>query len=288
VLNVPDSSTEFVWSAASVSAGTGIVFVMSDSQNRTGGVSPIKVSSATSDSSCLNSNSPSATLQGTSSTSSIYMSPTSSSSSERASNSSKGSGVTLAATIAGVLVGLVALVALSLFLFRRNKSRRPRGHVDLGGEFSYVPVVSSSAITTGPDGYRDEPSSLLPYTVDPFPPHNPTNNTHYELPHMESSTTNSGPPPEAEVAATVLPSVSSSTASSSVPSSRTRKTDVTASTTRYQPARFIVHTDVEDVEVEPNDNGVIELPPQYNEYRRPLSLGGGSHAPSSSLKSYQP
>ncbi|KAH9982545.1 hypothetical protein BGW80DRAFT_1263785 [Lactifluus volemus] len=265
VLNVPNPSTKFVWSAASVSAGTGIIFVMSDSQNRTGGASPIKVSSATSDSSCLNSNSPSVTLQGTSST--LLASPTSSSG--RASNSTKRSGATLAAAIASVLVGLVALVALSLFLFRRNQSRRPRDHVDLG------------------DGYRDEPSSPFPYTVDPFPPPDPTNNTHYEMPHIESSTANLGPPTEAEVAAAVLPSVSSST-SSSVPSSRTRKTDVTASTTRFQPARFIVHTDVEEVEVEPDDNGVIELPPQYNEHRQPLSFRTSSHAPSSTLSSDQP
>jgi hypothetical protein len=283
VLNVPNPSTKFVWSAASVSAGTGIIFVMSDSQNRTGGASPIKVSSATSDSSCLNSNSPSVTLQGTSST--LLASPTSSSG--RASNSSKRSGATLAAAIASVLVGLVALVALSLFLFRRNQSRQPRDHVDLGGAFSYVSLVPSLAITTGPDGYRDEPSSPFPYTVDPFPPPDPTNNTHYEMPHIESSTANLGPPTEAEVAAAVLPSVSSST-SSSVPSSRTRKTDVTASTTRFQPARFIVHTDVEEVEVEPDDNGVIELPPQYNEHRQPLSFRTSSHAPSSTLSSDQP
>jgi len=35
----------------------------------------------------------------------------------------------------------------------------------------------------------------------------------------------------------------------------------------YTPARFIVHTDVEDVYPPPNEEGVVELPPQYSERR---------------------
>jgi hypothetical protein len=147
VLNPPNPSTEFVWSAASVAAGTEIVFVMTDSQNRTGGASGIIVSGSTGDTSCLNSNSPSVTLQGTSSTmgsssaytssaytSSTYTSPTSSPSSTPGSSSSK---VTLAAAIAGASVGLVALVALGVFLSRRYRgsgSRRQRRDFDLDGE----------------------------------------------------------------------------------------------------------------------------------------------------------
>ncbi|KAH9982546.1 hypothetical protein BGW80DRAFT_1247365 [Lactifluus volemus] len=76
VLNVPNPSTEFIWNAASVPAGIGIYFAMSDSQNRTGNVL-LKVSNDTGDSSCLNSSSPSVTVQGTSSTSSTKTTPTS-------------------------------------------------------------------------------------------------------------------------------------------------------------------------------------------------------------------
>jgi hypothetical protein len=67
VLHVPNPSTEFIWNAASVPAGIGIYFAMSDSQNRTGNIL-LKVSNATGDSSCLNSSSPSVTLSSTSST----------------------------------------------------------------------------------------------------------------------------------------------------------------------------------------------------------------------------
>ena len=37
----------------------------------------------------------------------------------------------------------------------------------------------------------------------------------------------------------------------------------------YTPSRFIVHTDVEDALLPPNEAGVVELPPQYSERRGP-------------------
>jgi len=38
-----------------------------------------------------------------------------------------------------------------------------------------------------------------------------------------------------------------------------------------RPTRFIVHTDVEDDLLPPNEDGVVELPPQYTERRGPLN-----------------
>jgi len=40
-----------------------------------------------------------------------------------------------------------------------------------------------------------------------------------------------------------------------------------AGVSTYTPSRFIVHTDVEDVYPPPNEDGVVELPPQYSERR---------------------
>jgi len=47
----------------------------------------------------------------------------------------------------------------------------------------------------------------------------------------------------------------------------------------YTPSRFIVHTDVEDVYPPPNDDGVVELPPQYSERRAPLPEPSASELP---------
>lgn len=48
-----------------------------------------------------------------------------------------------------------------------------------------------------------------------------------------------------------------------------------AGVSAYTPSRFILHTDVEDVLPPPNDDGVVELPPQYSERRAlaPSSFG---------------
>ena len=42
----------------------------------------------------------------------------------------------------------------------------------------------------------------------------------------------------------------------------------------YKPQRFIVHTDADDILPPPNDEGVVELPPQYSE--RP-AVGNPTH-----------
>ena len=151
MLNPANPSTEFVWAAASVPAGTEILWFMSDSEDRVGGVSGIDVSGATGDTSCLNSNSPSLTSQGTASTTT---SPASSSvggqsaSSSLSGHSIKGSGTNLTPIIATVAVALVALVAVVTFLYRRyRRNQSPRHNLELDGESLNVPAVSFPAIT---------------------------------------------------------------------------------------------------------------------------------------------
>ncbi|KAI0257481.1 hypothetical protein BJV78DRAFT_1278000 [Lactifluus subvellereus] len=270
VLNPPNQSTEFAWSPASVSAGTGIVFVMSDSAGRTGGASGIKVSGSTSDTSCLNSNSPALTLQGTSSTTSISATPTATQTSPASSSpaTSKSTSTALVAAIVGVVVGLGALLAFGIFIlrrYRRNQPDRQKRHFELD------------------ESYRDEPSTV-PYMVNPFPPPNrPSTVTPYEMSTMATSTAGFAPPPTAEETA---PLTSSLPPSPPVPPPRARKANLAASTTRYEPARLVVHRDLE--EVAPEDN-VIELPPQYSENRQPLAFSEtASHATSPSQSSYRP
>ncbi|KAI9462488.1 hypothetical protein BJY52DRAFT_1185208 [Lactarius psammicola] len=259
VLNAPNGATEYVWNPASIAAGTSVVFVMSDAQNHTGGVSDIKIAGSTDDTSCLNANSPSVTQQSTpstrtsSSSSASRVRPTASSaSSAKASappSSNNISGTTLIAAIAGTLVFLGVLAALGVFLFRRcrkNSSRRRRANFDVDG------------------GYHDSPS-LIPvrHEVDPFPTPPATSGAPYEMARMENSAANLIPHPVSGAIGGLPPP-----SPVQPPSASSRKTNMTAST-RYQPAQFILHTDAE--EVTPDENGFIELPPQYSENRRPLA-----------------
>lgn len=269
VLNAPNGAAQYVWSAASIPSGTSVIFAMSDAQNRTGGVSGILVSGSTGITSCLNANSPSVTQQSTPPTPTPLSpsSPSSSSATTSASSkkSNKISGMTLFAVIAGTLVFLGVVAALSVFLLRRcrknNASRRRRADF----------VV---------DGYHDSPSLVsVRHGVEPFPT-NPSNTTPpYEMTRMENSAASLIHP--ASEATGHLPSPVPPTSTGS------RKTDMAS--TGNQPARFILHTDVE--EVEPDENGFIELPPQYSASRRPLApygSPGGNSVPSSNQSSYTP
>jgi hypothetical protein len=145
VLNAPNGATEYVWNPASIAAGTSVIFVMSDAQNRTGGVSPITLTGSSNDTSCLNANSPSVTQQSTqtslSTSSSSASRVPSSKSSAKASNSSNISGTTLIAAIAAALVFLGVLAALGVFLFRRcrkKSSRRRTANFDVDGKLSEI------------------------------------------------------------------------------------------------------------------------------------------------------
>ncbi|KAH9004372.1 hypothetical protein EDB86DRAFT_2888278 [Lactarius hatsudake] len=252
VLNAPNNASEYVWNPASIAAGTSVVFVMSDAQNHTGGASDIKVAGSTGDTSCLNANSPSVTQQSTpstqttSSSSTTRVRPTASSTKAATSSGSNNiSGTTLIAAIAGALIFLGVLAALGVFLFRRHrkKSFRQRTNFDVDG------------------GYHDSP--WIPFPTPPAAAGAP-----YEMARMENSAASLIPHPAPEAASDAPPP------SVHPPSASSRKANMTM---RYQPARFILHTDAE--ETLPDENGFIELPPQYSENRRPpapyVSPGSG-------------
>lgn len=258
VLNAPNGATEYVWNAASIAAGTSVMFIMNDAQDRTGGASDIKIAGSTDDTSCLNANSPSVTQQSTPSTrtslSASHARATASSSTKASasSTSAKISGITLIAAIAGALIFLGVLAALGVFLFRRYRKssfRRRRANFDVDG------------------GYHDSPSLIsVRHEVDPFPTP-PAAAAPYEMSRMENSSASLIPPPAPEATGDLSPPMHPPSSASS------RKTNMKTST-RYQPARFILHTDAE--EIVPDEDGFIELPPQYSENRRPMAPYGSS------------
>ncbi|KAH9047634.1 hypothetical protein EDB84DRAFT_1461272 [Lactarius hengduanensis] len=273
VLNAPNNASEYVWNPASIAAGTSIVFVMSDAQNHTGGASDIKVAGSTGDTSCLNANSPSVTQQSTpstrttSSSSTTRVRPTASGTKAATSSGSNNiSGTTLIAAIAGALIFLGVLAALGVFLFRRHRkksSRQRRTNFDVDG------------------GYHDSPSLIpLHHEVNPFPTPPAAAGAPYEMARMENSAASLIPHPASEAANSDAPPPSVQP-----PSASSRKTNMTMS---YQPARFILHTDAE--ETLPDENGFIELPPQYSENRRPPApyVSSGSGVRPSSQFSHTP
>jgi hypothetical protein len=148
VLNAPNGATEYVWNPASIAAGTTVLFAMSDAQNRTGGVSQIMVAGSTTDTSCLNANSPSVTQQSTQTSLSTSSSSASSKPSATASGSSKISITTLIAAIAGGLIFLGVLAALGAFIFRRRRksSRRRTANFEVDGKLSKLSAVPSPGV----------------------------------------------------------------------------------------------------------------------------------------------
>ncbi len=129
--------------------------------------------------------------------------------------------------------------------------------------FGKCPLTSVNASA---GGYHDSPS-LIPahHEVDPFPTPPAAVGPPYEMARMENSAASliPHPAPGATIDPPPPPPVQP-------PSASSRKTNIM----RYEPARFILHTDAE--EITPDEDGFIELPPQYSENRRPLAPYGSS------------
>jgi len=109
--------------------------------------------------------------------------------------------------------------------------------------------------------YQQYPGSYQPnpQLYPPNPNYQPTNP--YPLDPFHSS-------PPLSLAGTQSERFSTPSAPSEPHSSAQGKAAM-AGVSTYTPARFIVHTDVEDALPPPNEAGVVELPPQYSERRVP-------------------
>ncbi|KAG1769151.1 hypothetical protein EDD22DRAFT_977564 [Suillus occidentalis] len=247
----PPTGPSYTW-IADVSAGTTLVFVMTDSQGRQGGSSDLETVSLSNNATCLSSNSPSSTASVPSSTTastSTGVSPTSTQS-------------TPSSTI-GCVVALAALVSLgiasrSLYVMsssKRHSRRLPSADLDhRGNQYGHVPPIY-------PYPYQADSVSHL------APPIHSTTQSHLTSPSTGSFMLNEPHPPFTWLGTGMLEGSSMSSAG--------RRKAAMAGQTAYKPStRFILHTDVEDVL--PDDNGVVELPPQYSEHRQPLATQPGS------------
>ncbi|EIM92096.1 uncharacterized protein STEHIDRAFT_143543 [Stereum hirsutum FP-91666 SS1] len=230
-LTPPKSSdASYDWTV-DVAAGNDLVFFLSDSQGNLGGVSNVLEVTASSDSSCLNSTSPSST-----------MTPVPTSTGSSSSSSSGVSGAAVGGAIAGVVAGIAALLALVWFFYRKRQQNRRRQHLmDLNGDYS-----SNHGSTAYLASGRYDATPLTP---TPFPLTEPPMS-------YESAIHSPHPPPSPG-------GLSSSAGYLSSNGSRRKGATSASSSSQYNP-RLIVHTDAAD------EDELIELPPSYSENRRPL------------------
>jgi hypothetical protein len=244
---------------------------MTDSKGRQGGSSDLLTVSHSNDASCLNTNSPSSTASIHSSTIS-GVTPTSSGASPTSSQStSSGSNVaTIAGTVIGCLVALAALVTLGMFLLRKRRASHSQyvmssskrhsrrfPSVDLDHEAnrnSDIPRIYPFPYQT------DSVRHLTP--IQPGTQSQQTNTTtgNYALsdPPRSFSHSRQGSNNDSFVGYGGA-GVSSSAGS--------RKAAMAGQSAYKNATRLIVHTDADDIL--PDDNGVVELPPQYSERRQP-------------------
>lgn len=271
----PPTGPSYTW-IADVSAGTTLVFVMTDSQGRQGGSSDLETVTLSNNATCLSSNSPSSTASVPSSTTastSTGVSPTSTQSTSSSSNTA-----TIVSAAIGCVVALAALVSLGMFLLRKRRASRslyvmssskrhsrrlPSADLDHGGnQYGHVPPIY-------PYPYQADSVSHL------APPIHSTTQSHLTSPSTGSFMLNEPHPPFSQTRHSRQTSNSDSLAGNgdaggSSMSSAGRRKAAMAGQTAYKPStRFILHTDVEDVL--PDDNGIVELPPQYSEHRQPLA-----------------
>ncbi|KAG0708794.1 hypothetical protein DFH29DRAFT_341182 [Suillus ampliporus] len=281
ILNPPTGSS-YDW-VADVSAGTTLIFMMVDSEGRQGGSSDVVTVLLSNNASCLSANSPSSTASVPSSTiaptsSSVTAGPTSTQSTSSSSNTA-----TIAGAAIGCVVAVAALVTLGIFLLR--KRRASRSPYVMSSSKRHSRRLPSMDLDHEVDHYGHVPPIYpFPYQTDSInhlpPPIQPGIQSHLTSPSAGNLTVSDPPTPFNQTQHSRQVSNPDSfagygDAGSSSMSSAGRRKAAMAGQTAYKPStRFILHTDVEDVV--PDDNGVVELPPQYSEHRQPLALQPGS------------
>jgi hypothetical protein len=291
-LNPPVGSTSFSWNA-NVNHGTSLIFSMTDAQGGQGGSSDIRAVGVSDDNSCLDNSSPSSTLAAPSPTAST---PSSSnpSSGPSAPPSAPSHGISIAAiagTVIASLLFLAVIITLGLFFLRKKLSQSSgntrklpgtlESEIDLSFDSLPAPAVTPYNV---PQSYDRPYSSDANPSFDANPFRDPSQSvTHYQLPSQyfhpgtfQSPSQHypllSGHTPQNPVTDSSAPSLSR-TEFEPIPLPSTPSTSASqrkaaiAGVNAHQPSRFIVHTDADDDLPQPNNDGVIELPPQYSQRR---------------------
>ncbi|KAJ7783713.1 hypothetical protein DFH07DRAFT_1054901 [Mycena maculata] len=270
VLNPPNGPKTFDWTA-DVFNGTQIIFSMVDANLRQGG-SFLNTVAISGDSSCINSTSPSSTINPSASSTSSASSSASSTSSNGGSTSTGA----IAGSVLGALLFLAVLVTLGLFFLRqrqerkrarlagvsefRRSSRPMDSELDVSNIHPFIPpsnsVTPTSSLFQGQDHLSLSGSSRPPAHYQPHSEYLSSRIPQHENPFAGTSH-------DADIDPFMEQTVSDTV------SGGRRKSGMSAYT-NYTASRFVLHTDAEDIP--PNEEGVVELPPQYSATRPPAKL----------------
>ncbi|TFK53032.1 hypothetical protein OE88DRAFT_1334483 [Heliocybe sulcata] len=256
LLHPPNGPTSYNWTA-NITAGTSVIFVMTDSRGRQGGASNVLNVGYSSNFSCLNVPTTSSGLVPPTQTSS----PSSDTSPTTGETTTSNNSTLTVGAIAGIIIGcLAAAGALALALFfwwRRRRARSPsprRIDLDLAQDalFPRMSQLTPGVYEPTPYLFAAPPSAGAAGEQSPSSPPTASVRTSYD----------DGP--------RYLSPTSSSRARkvSEVPSSSRYST----STVTRTPSHVLVHQDAEDILSPDEEFEYVELPPQYREDRRPLSV----------------
>lgn len=299
VLNPPTGPPDFEW-IANIKASTSILFLMIDSKGRQGGSTPIDQVGVTNDATCLTGSYPSSLAVHPSATfTSSSASATSTSTTSGSSSKSSVSGGAIAGGVIGGIVGLAAIALLAYFFLRRN--RRTRGRFYDDGVYQAYRAGRSKKQDV--DLVHETSEDAPPAVVQPYPLFNPSefgdgsdlgavssvSNLMQPGPHpgympyphsTHSRQMSDGTSAFPESMPGLRDSFSSSSNAQSISSGAQRKAAMAGLTAYQPPARFILHTDAEDV---------IELPPQYSAFRAPsTTVQSGDEASTSGAEVLPP
>ncbi|KIM75422.1 hypothetical protein PILCRDRAFT_13669 [Piloderma croceum F 1598] len=264
----PPNGPSYNWTT-DIAAGTTVVFVMIDSRGRQGGSSDILTVASSDDSTCLNAQSPTSTASPSASgTSAPVVTETASS------TTSVGA---IAGTALGALIALAVLVTLGLFFLKKWKVDRSSVYAGgFGSGRHHSQPLGSTDDILAPQHNRphSEDQALKAYRY-PSPNIGTTPPTVTPLTYI--------PPPSGQyeprpfhLTSSNLHSRSISKTDSELPSSYAdgelsqigRQKAAMAGVSAYKPSRFILHTDVDEV-VPDEEQDIVELPPQYTDRRQP-------------------
>ncbi|KIJ45469.1 hypothetical protein M422DRAFT_250789 [Sphaerobolus stellatus SS14] len=264
----------FVWEDVNVPQGTSILFFVTDSEGRFGGTSHIYQVGSSSDNSCINSSSPQSTTGGPTATSSTTQSGSSATAAPNATVTvTPSTGISAAAIGGAVVGGLVACLILGTLVtfFFRTYLPSKRSHS------SYPPDPPSTGRYPLPPNdsfHRHSANPLSDFSHGQYgsqggaPPNWTTFSSSTHLandygtePLTAASSVHAGYPQNTAALS------QSALLSPAAPSGFNGKSTQSVKSSDYpptRPARFILHTDAEDEE--------IELPPQYKERPHDPSL----------------
>ncbi|KAJ7487532.1 hypothetical protein B0H11DRAFT_2013750 [Mycena galericulata] len=252
ILNPPSGPKTYNW-VADVFNGTQIVFSMVDSSFQQGG-SFLATVEPSGDSSCINSTSPSSTID-------LSASPTSTTSPSSSSTPTPASSSTgaIAGSVMGAIILLAVLITLGLF-FLRQRQEKIKARMAGGSEFRRTsnthPYMSPSNLVT-PSSTSSLFTNMQSQPPAHYQPHSPYLTS--RLPESENPFAEPSSNPDVDPFVQRAPSDGVTSG---------QRKSAMSGLTSYTPSRFIVHTDAED-DLPADEDGVVQLPPQYSATRPP-------------------